>query len=154
MARKTKEVRITSGTLETNRDHGKLFVITEMSAMNAERWASDALHGLTQAGVELPDDIKSAGTMGIATLGMKALGGVPPDVMHDLMDRMMTCIVYYPDPQRREVFRPATGLPPYENDIEEISTLARLRGECFMLHTNFTWADVKSLAAQTPMAQN
>ncbi len=157
MARKTKEVRIIAGDPESNRDHGKLFTITEMSAVDTERWASDALHGLAQSGVELPDDIKNTGTMGIATLGLKALGGMPSDMLHGLMDRMMETVTFYPDPNRREVsrgYRGTTGQAFLENDIEEIGTLVRLRTECFGLHTGFTWAAVKSLAAQTTTAQN
>ena len=157
MGRKTKEIRITSGTAETNRDFGKVFTITEMSAVSTEQWASDALHGLAQSGVDLPDDIKSTGTMGIATLGLKALGGMPSEMLHGLMDRMMATVTYYPDPNHREISRgygSTTGQAFFENDIEEVSTLIRLRAECFSVHTGFTWADVKSLGGQTTTGQN
>ena len=89
MARKTKEIRITSGTAETNRDFGKVYMLTEMSAYDAERWGADAFQGLVKAGVEVPDDLSGAGIVAIATMGAEgarrhAVGDAAhPDGPHD-----------------------------------------------------------------------
>ena len=162
MARKERQITITAGTPESNRDHGKVFTIREMSATDAERWASDAIHGLTAAGVELPDDLAGAGVSAIASIGLKALGGMHPDTFHGLMDRMFACIGYIPDPTRPEIWRgegtregaaaPVGRL--MESDIEEVSTRLRLRVEWFSLTTGFSLADVRSLAAQKAPALN
>ncbi len=152
MARKTKQIIISSEN-PNNRDKGKLFIITEMSAMDAERWASDALHGLAQSGIGLPEDFRNAGTAVIAQIGIKALGGMPAETLHNLMDRMMQCVSYVPDPQKPMINRIPDG-KVVQDDIEEISTLVRLRGEWFSLQTGFNLADVKSLAAPKAPALN
>ena len=150
MARKTKEIRITSGTAETNRDLGKVYMLTEMSAYDAERWAADAFQGLVKAGVDVPDDLADAGMVAIATMGLKALGGMPSETLHDLLDRMMTQVTHFPDPNRREISRGFGSMLSqklFADDIEEISTRLLLRQELLQLHADFLMAGVQSLAA-------
>ena len=150
MARKTKEIRITSGTAETNRDFGKVYMLTEMSAYDAERWGADAFQGLVKAGVEVPDDLSGAGIVAIATMGLKALGGMPSETLHDLMDRMMAMVTHYPNPDRREIsrgFGSTISVKLFDTDIEEISTRLFLRQELLGLHAGFLMAGVQSLAA-------
>ena len=50
--RKTKDV------LGLGRDSDRVYRITEMSALKAEKWALRALWGIAGAGVEIPDNIK------------------------------------------------------------------------------------------------
>jgi hypothetical protein len=153
--RRTKEVVITSGTPETNRDHGKVFFITELSATEAELWAADAIQAMIASGIQLPDGIENEGMAGIASLGFKALSGISGELMRSLMARMMDCVGYFPDPARREVWR-GKGLAPnmqppvgvlMESDIEEVSTRLALRLAFFETHTNFSFAAVKSRVA-------
>ena len=139
MARKVRDYTINSGTAETNRDYGKTFRITEMSAAAAEEWAVDAIQGLTRAGVELPDDVKEAGIVGIAVLGFKALSGIPTDVLRSLMDRMMACV---------QIKEPALVRSLTEDDIEEVATRLKLRQEVFELHVNFSVAGFQTMLAQ------
>lgn len=129
------------------RDKGKQFVITEMSAENAERWAIRALLGMASGGVEIPDSIASAGMAGIASMGVGMLGKLPPDLAQELLDEMFRCVQYVPNPARPEI-APRDPLP---DDIEEVATRIRLRLEVFRLHVDFS--SVAALFSPDPAAQ-
>lgn len=144
--RKTSEVRIPA--VEGNRDSGKLFVVTEMPALQGFKWGVDALRALARAGAEvLPDDIKSPNMALLAGLGFRALSMADGAEVDSLMDRLATCATYYPDSSRREVSRPVTGLPPFENDVEEVSTHFLLRKEAFDLSIGFLLGAMTSKAS-------
>ena len=129
MARKTLDLKITAA----GRDKGKRFVITEMSARGAERWAFRAFLALARAGVDVPEDVEEAGFAGIATFGLKAFAGVAYEDAEPLLDEMLECVQVYPDPKNEKVFRPLI-----EDDTEEVETLLRLRKEVFALHVDFS----------------
>jgi hypothetical protein len=128
MARQTKTVNITA----KGRDKGKAFLLTEMPAAKAEKWAARAFLALAKAGVDIPENIASAGLAGIASVGLKALGGMDFPDAELLLDEMWTCIQIIPDPSRPEVVRALI-----EDDIEEVTTRLLLRKEVFTLHTSF-----------------
>lgn len=128
MPRKTKTVTIT----DDNRDHGKTFLITEMPATQAERWAAKALLALTTSGAELPDDVEGAGMAGLATMGLQALSTLRYADVEPLMDEMFTCVQICPDLSNRNVVRPIV-----EDDIEEVITRLKLRKEILGLHVDF-----------------
>lgn len=134
--RKTATVKIDA----KGRDFGKVFVITEMSASQAEEWAARALFTMMNAGVEIPDNIAAAGLAGIAALGVGALTKVPFDAAKPLFDAMFTCVQVQPSPN---VMRPLI-----EDDIEEVATRLRLRKEVFSLHTDFFTVAVASTSGQ------
>ena len=120
-------------TIEANgRDQGKVFHLKEMPASQAERWAMRALLALVRSGVELPDDVASAGMAGVAALGLKAFSGVKFEEIEPLLVEMMECVKAIPDPSKPKMIRDLV-----ETDIEEISTRLRLRAEVFALHTGF-----------------
>lgn len=123
-----KELTITIDA--EGRDKGKSFFITELSAMRAEEWATRAIFAMMNAGVEIPEDIASAGLAGIAALGIQALSKVSFDAAKPLLDEMLSCVQFQPSPK---VVRPLA-----EGDIEEVSTLIRLRKEVLGLHINFS----------------
>ena len=50
--RKTKLITIESD----NRDNGKSYLITEMSASQVEKWAAKAFFALAKSGFEIPDE--------------------------------------------------------------------------------------------------
>jgi len=129
MARHTKLVVIEA----EGRDKGKVFKITEMDAMQAERWATRLLLGLAKSGVEIPDGIEEAGMAGVATLAIKAIGGINFADAEPLLDEMMTCVKIMPDPKHPDVERAWL-----KEDFEEVATLLQLRKEVFELHTNFS----------------
>ena len=126
MTRKIKDLEVT----ETGRDQGKHFVLTEMSAMKAEKWAAKALLALLKSGVDIPDDAAKSGLVGVASLGMNAFSGLSWEAIEPLMDEMLTCVQYV-DPNThmpRKILANA-------DDIEEITTMFTIRKELLELHT-------------------
>nr|WP_250135698.1 hypothetical protein [Escherichia coli] len=70
-----------------------------MSASQAEWWAMRAIMAMGRGGVELPDDVRSLGMAALALEGLKALSKIPPDEARPLMDEMMDCVQFVPDPK-------------------------------------------------------
>lgn len=131
MPRRTATIKIDAD----GRDKGKTFLLTEMSSSQGERWAIRALLALGQSGADVPEDIGRAGLAGIAALGIKAFAGIPFHLAEPLLDDLLTCVQFVPDPARPQVIRPI-----WEDDIEEIVTRLRLREEVISLHVNFSIA--------------
>ena len=69
--------QIVNYTVEQDgRDKGKIFVITEMPALQAERWAMRALLALMRSNPELPEGTELSGMAGLASAGLKALASI------------------------------------------------------------------------------
>lgn len=124
-----KELAITI-TAE-GRDKGKTFLITEMPALEAERWATRALFTLAKAGANIPDELMNGGMASFAALsglGIQALLFIPYDDAAPLLDRLLDCVA---------VKEPLLVRPRTPDDIEEINTFFTLRGEALKLHVSF-----------------
>lgn len=132
MARKELKIGISDGTAETNRDYGKVFLLREMPALRAEKWAFRALSTAARAGANIPDEIMTMGMRGIAIVGVQALLYVRFDDAEPLLDEMLDCISLLPSSKDDSIERPLT-----EDDIEEIATLIKLRKEILTLHMGF-----------------
>lgn len=126
--RKEKVIQID----KQGRDFGKSFFIREMGARRVERWAIRAFLALAKSGAVLPDDVKNTGVAGIAQLGLTAFTKVNFDDAEPLLDEMLECVEMMPDTHRPQVKRSLV-----EGDIEELSTLLKLRTEVFNLHVSF-----------------
>jgi hypothetical protein len=114
------------------RDKGKIFVLTEMSADKAERWATRLLFALINNGAEFPENIISMGMAGIAAIGIKSLGKLPFEQAEPLLEEMFECVRIQPnvkDPNLTRIL--------IEDDIEEVATRIYLRKELFKLHIDF-----------------
>lgn len=131
MARRTATVIIDLD----GRDRGKTFVITEMPASDAERFAARALFALGRSGVDIPEDISRAGLAGVAALGIRAFAGIEWDLAEPLLAEMFRCVTFMPDGSQPKVIRQLI-----EDDIEEVSTRLKLREEVISLHVNFSIA--------------
>lgn len=128
MARATTNYTVS----DDGRDRGKTFVLTEMPASKAESWAMRALLALMSGDVELPDGFERMGMAGMAEVGIRALSGLTWEVAEPLLDEMMACVQFMPDPSKPHVVRAL-----FEEDIEEVSTRIKLRAEVWKLHTGF-----------------
>lgn len=123
MARRTETVNIEG---EDNRDAGKSFLITEMSAENAEWWAFRVMQALLGSDADIKLDAPLAQ---VAAQGLRALGKLDPAKAKPLLDEMMGCVqVNLPDGGVRKLFA---------TDIEEVSTRIRIRKEILDLHVGF-----------------
>lgn len=131
MARKTKTITIPRA--EGNRDSGKTFLLTEMSAASSEKWALRALGAIANSGMEIPPDVTRLGMAALVAVGFKGLLTMRFEEAEPLLDEMMDCVVIVPDPKRPEVQRPVD-----DEDIEDVTTRLTLRSEVFELHTGFS----------------
>lgn len=145
MPRKTIDVTIA----DEGRDKGKTFLLTEMPAARAEKWAMRALLLAAQSGAEVEPNLR-AGMAGVAVMGIETLlGGVSFDGVEPLLDEMMTCVQIKPDRMRSDFVRKLV-----EDDIEEVATRVYLRQEVFALHVGFSFADALStLKTKAPADQ-
>lgn len=147
MARRQLTIRIDA----EGRDKGKVFVITELPASQAERWALRAVMALGAANAELPDGMELAGLAGLArgigvTDGASLLEAfartaltlftrIPFEQAEELLSVMWACIQIIPDPGNPSVIRSLI-----EDDIEEVTTRLRLRSEIIKMHLGFSQA--------------
>lgn len=134
MSRKTSVVKIED--LSGNRDSGKAFLVTEMSAYDAEKWALRAGFALMNAGVDIPELEDGVSMQNLAALGMKAmmdaLQGVTYEQAEPLLNDMMECVQIIPDPSKADVVRSLI-----DSDIDEVSTRLKLRKAVWDLHVDF-----------------
>lgn len=115
------------------RDKGKTFHITEMSALQAERWATRVLFAMAKGGAEIPEGIADAGMAGLIYIGLNACLKMNYEDAEPLLNEMLTCVKIIPDPAKPLIMR-----SDIEGDIEEVATLITLRSEIFYLHTGFS----------------
>lgn len=116
------------------RDVGKTFVLREMSAMRAEKWATRALLALSRSGIQIDSEVIAGGLAALAMVGVRSLSGVSFSEAEPLMDEMMArCVLFQPNPMEPSVRRELI-----EDDIDEVQTLARIRAELLELHTGFS----------------
>jgi hypothetical protein len=135
MARKTTIYGVTAD----NRDHGKSFHITEMSAEAAEWWAFRCLQALAKTEFDVDGIAKAlrtepelgdAGHLAeFARHGLKALAAIDPKEAKPLLEELMACVALQ---LPGNVVRPLLG-----SDIEELSTRLALRLETIKLHIGF-----------------
>lgn len=122
------------------RDKGKVFHLTEMPAMKAEKWAMRALFAVARSGVDIGEALDgTSGMQGIALVGMQALFRMDFVDAEPLLDEMLQCVTVKPDPNNPMLVRAL-----FETDIEEVSTLLSIRDEVLRLHTGFSLADAAS----------
>ncbi len=132
---------------DEGRDKGKVFVLTELPASQAESWAMRALLTLMSSGVEVPEGFERTGMAGMAEMGIKALSGLKWDVAEPLLAEMWECARIMPEPGKPQVVRNII-----EEDIEEIATRVKLRAEIWKLHTGFLKAVAPSISNGSQVA--
>jgi hypothetical protein len=141
MARKIQRVVISA----EGRDKGKTFVLTEMPADQAERWAIRAVLALAQSGAQVSDDALHAGLAGLAAMGVQALAGVRWEQLEPLLDEMFGCVRYEHKP----------GQPHQEimgginSQIEEVATRMSIRFALWELHLGFSLPEAPPTSGQT-----
>jgi hypothetical protein len=153
MGRKTKLVQIADGSPDEkspayNRDHGKTYLLTEMSATQGQRWAMRGLLALGRGNVEVPPDLANAGMAGWAIMGLQMISKLSFAEADSLLEELMGCVQVMPDPANPMVVRRLV-----ESDVEEITTRVRLQKEVFALHGNFSVAESLSMLTSGISAQ-
>jgi hypothetical protein len=144
---KTVTIKATEDGERPNRDSGKTYLLTEMPALKAERWARHAIAACSRNDLNIKDEVAKLGMLGFYLVGFQALAGGDVHAVDGLMDQMLPCIQIV---ESQAVTRPLGG----DGDISEVSTLYILRKELIELHMGFTFAEIASnlaanLAEQT-----
>jgi hypothetical protein len=147
MGRKTKRVTITA----EGRDKGKSFLITELPADQAERWAIRALLALIQSGAVISEDALHAGMASIAAIGVSALGGLSWETAQPLLEEMFTCVQYQPADAR---IAPQELMTGNNSQIEEVTTRLSLRLAVFELHLGFSVPDAPPTSGTSTEGEN
>ncbi|EHM0714222.1 hypothetical protein JDT53_12685 [Escherichia coli] len=117
---------------DKGRDQGKVFFIREMAASQAEWWAIRAGLAMAKNGVNLPDNFSDMGMAGMAKVGLEMVAQISPDEARPLLDELMKCIQFVPDPANQSIKRALI-----DDDTEEVMTRLKLRSEVFKLHVDF-----------------
>jgi len=146
MARKTKTIKI-----ETGRDEGKSFLITEMPVTRADKWANTALLAMLRGGVDVgnvdfaliadtlqkkeadaPKVDPMGGMLELARISIAGLGNVTEVVGQELLDQLIDdCAQVI---SSGGVVRQMLSI---DDEIEDLKTLWTLRKESFLLHIDF-----------------
>lgn len=125
MARKEIEVVIT----DDNRDKGKVFRITEMPATKAQEFADRVFFAAMNCGVKVPGDIGQIGMAELYAAGIVMAERIPYELAKPLLGMLIDCVDL-----RTEA---GTYRKLVESDIEEITTVFKLRTEALKLHFDF-----------------
>lgn len=125
--RKTASVTIDADS----RDNGKRYLLTEMPAVQAERWGRRLVAKMAREGIAVPPQV---GDLGMAALPsyplLTYLSWVDDEA---LVGELMACVQAWPSGvQIARTLR--------DNDVEEPMTLVQLRMEVIALHAGFTLA--------------
>lgn len=130
------------------RDAGKVFLITEAPATQAEKWAWKVIIALKGTTAQVPETIAPLGMVAVAIRGINSFlaSDVSFERIEPLLDELMTCVQIVRDPRARDK---STGGPiatalVSADDIEEVRTVAWLRSEVLRIHANFSFLDAVS----------
>lgn len=116
------------------RDKGKEFLITEMSAWDADTLAQDIFRAMGDSNYSsIPADVIAMGCAGLATVGLSVISASSPEVARQLRDRLMSTvdIIITNDGQRQQ--RKVNG----SMDFEEVSTIRTLLDKVFQVNFDF-----------------
>lgn len=119
---------------EEGRDKGKEFIITEMSAWDADTLSQDIFRAMGDSNYTgIPPDVIAMGCAGLATVGLSVLSASSPDVAHKLRDTLMSTvdIVLTHEGQRNQ--RKVNGAL----DFEEVSTIRAVMDKVFQVNFDF-----------------
>ncbi|EIJ5324840.1 hypothetical protein LU446_000802 [Salmonella enterica] len=119
---------------EEGRDKGKEFLITEMSAWDADSLAQDIFRAMGNSNYSsIPADVIAMGCAGLATVGLSVISASSPEVARQLRDRLMSTvdIIITSEGQRQQ--RKVNG----SLDFEEVSTIRSLLDKVFEINFNF-----------------
>lgn len=149
MSRKKTSVIIPDDA-EGNRDRGKIFVVTEVPAYQAEKWGNRVYLAMARSGIPIEPEYAAMGVAGLFLVGLRALTLTSWADAEPLLDEMMECVTIAL-PNNPSVARPLMR----DLDIEEIGTYRRLRQEIIELHLGFTIAEgLSRLSGPKPTAND
>jgi hypothetical protein len=143
----TRQVKIVTipghpSDLPGERDNGKSFLLVEMPARPAEKWAARVFLALAHARADIPPGIAAKyatarGNMQQVSYMAGLLGHLQFPEMEPLLDELMGCVSFLSSPGPPPVTRPLHDAGDVNDDIAEIATRQHLRAEVLDLHVGF-----------------
>ncbi|MFT9441034.1 MAG: hypothetical protein ABF593_04645 [Acetobacter papayae] len=115
-------------------DKGKQFVITRMSAVEADKWGRHCFQAGAASGAAIPGMDPGAGLAGLAAAGIGIFAAMEPSRMDELIDQLLQCVQMIPDPGNPAIL---LNWQMAQTQIEEIPTIGWLQVEAFKLHVDF-----------------
>lgn len=120
--------------MENNRDKGKEFIITEMSAWDADSLAQDIFRAMGESNYTgIPADVIAMGCAGLATVGLSVISASSPDVARILRDRLMDTVEIVITHEGKRNQRKVNGVI----DFEEVSTIRTVLDKVFQVNFDF-----------------
>lgn len=115
------------------RDKGKEFLITEMSAWDAEELSEEVYRAMGHGEFNsLPADVVAMGVAGLATVGMSVLAAAPASVSRPISEKLLATVQIVISNKGKEIPRSIKSL-----DFEEVSTIRTLKDKVFELNFGF-----------------
>lgn len=119
---------------EEGRDKGKEFLITEMSAWDADSLAQDIFRAMGDSNYSsIPADVIAMGCAGLATVGLSVISASSPEVARQLRDRLMSTVDIVITNDGKLQQRKVNG----SLDFEEVSTIRSLLDKVFQVNFDF-----------------
>lgn len=119
---------------DEGRDKGKEFVITEMSAWDADSLAQDIFRAMGDSEFSsIPPDVISMGCAGLATVGLSVISASSPEIARTLRDRLMSTVDIIITTEKTRERRGVKGAL----DFEEVSTIRTVLDKVFQVNFNF-----------------
>lgn len=129
MARK----QITHIVEAAGRDQGKEFLITEMSAWDADTLAQDIWRAMGDAKFTgIPQDVIAMGSAGLATLGLSVLSASKPEVAAVMRDKLLGTVDVVITHDGQQQVRKVKSI-----DFEEVQTIRTLMDRVFEVNFGF-----------------
>lgn len=135
MSRKIETVTIDN---PASRDAGKVFIITEMPALDGAELANElnGMAGRAEA-LQIPDDVVLMGCAGLATLGMPLLAASGRDMYVKVRDELLKNVEISIIHEGKEIRRPVN----VKLDVEEVDTINLLVDKSFEINFTFLKLD-------------
>lgn len=121
---------------DNNRDHGKTFVITEMTAWNAEEMAEDIMRCMSKGGYfDIQPEVIQMGVAGLATIGLSVIASADRETSRMLGERLLQSVDIVITHEGKQSRRPAKSI-----DFEEVATIRQLKDQ--VMHLNFDFLTI------------
>lgn len=116
------------------RDKGKEFIITEMSAWDADTLSQDIFRAMGDSNFNgIPIDVVAMGSAGLATLGLSVLSAASPETAHMIREKLIATVDIVINDEGRRTRRKVNG----PLDFDEVSTIRDVMDQVFKINFDF-----------------
>lgn len=142
--------QITHIVESAGRDQGKEFLITEMSAWDADTLAQDIWRAMGDAKfTSIPADVIAMGSAGLATLGLSVLSASKPEVAAAMRDKLLGTVEVVITSEIGQQVRKVLPI-----DFEEVQTIRQLMDKVFEVNFGFLAVAAESDSPSSSQTQS